>query len=155
ERLEPGTLNRAVMHETVLGAVVRCDEPKPLRIVEPLHLAGRTHSYSCVMIVAGERNTPDPSGQSVSRGIPRPPAGPIRQRGPEHPGPPGAASASKVRCPGLFGKRSTAGRASLPPQNGWSHQSTDWEPPDAPCTAASPAFPPDALSRQPLSPTGR
>src|SRR5688572_1644699 len=44
ERLEALPLDRAEVHETVLLAVVRGDEPKPLRVVEPLHLAGRTHA---------------------------------------------------------------------------------------------------------------
>src|SRR5919108_1747826 len=44
ERLEALPLNRAEVHETVLLAVVRGDETKPLRVVEPLHLAGRTHA---------------------------------------------------------------------------------------------------------------
>src|SRR5215217_4800553 len=46
ERLESVSGDRAVMHEAVLLSVVRGDEAKALRIVEPLYLAGRTHSCS-------------------------------------------------------------------------------------------------------------
>src|ERR1700728_1759279 len=44
QRLEARPLDRTVMHEAVLLAVVRRDETEPLRIVEPLHLTGRAHS---------------------------------------------------------------------------------------------------------------
>src|SRR6478672_1871587 len=43
ERLESAALNRAEMYEAVLRAIVRSDEPEPLRIVEPLHLPSDTH----------------------------------------------------------------------------------------------------------------
>src|SRR5688572_3520260 len=46
ERLESVSGYRAVMHETVFLPVVRGDEAKALRIVEPFYLAGRTHSCS-------------------------------------------------------------------------------------------------------------
>src|SRR5438874_12225125 len=37
ERLEPLRLDRGVVHEAVLLAVLRRDETEPLRVVEPLH----------------------------------------------------------------------------------------------------------------------
>src|ERR671937_554339 len=43
ERLEPRALDGRVMHEAVLLAVVARDEAEALRVVEPLHGAGRTH----------------------------------------------------------------------------------------------------------------
>ena len=46
ERLESISGDRAVVHEAVFLAVVRGDEAKTLCIVEPLYLAGRTHSCS-------------------------------------------------------------------------------------------------------------
>jgi len=43
ERLEAVALDRTVVHEAVFLAAVGGNEPKALRVVEPLHLAGRTH----------------------------------------------------------------------------------------------------------------
>jgi len=43
ERLEAIPLNGAVVDEAVLVTAVRRDETKPLGVVEPLHLSGRTH----------------------------------------------------------------------------------------------------------------
>src|SRR5689334_17793533 len=43
ERLEPIPLNGAVVDEAVLVTAVRCDETKPLGVIEPLHLSSRTH----------------------------------------------------------------------------------------------------------------
>src|ERR1051325_8049983 len=40
ERLEPLRLDRGVVHEAVLLAVLRRDETEPLRVVEPLHDTG-------------------------------------------------------------------------------------------------------------------
>src|SRR5688572_28755507 len=42
--LESRAADRAVVDEAILLPVVRSDETKALRIVEPLHFAGRTHS---------------------------------------------------------------------------------------------------------------
>ena len=53
ERLEPLSLDRAEVHETILLAVVRGDESEPLRVVEPLHLAGRTHALLLRCFVEG------------------------------------------------------------------------------------------------------
>src|SRR5689334_17429221 len=44
EGLEPAACNGAVVHEAIFRAVIGCDEAEPLRVVEPLHFAGRTHS---------------------------------------------------------------------------------------------------------------
>src|SRR5690348_5543438 len=44
ESLEAAPLNGAVVHEAILRAVVRGNEAETLRVVEPLHFAGRTHS---------------------------------------------------------------------------------------------------------------
>ena len=43
ERLEAVAGDGAVVDEAVLVSTVWRDEPKPLRVVEPLHLSGRTH----------------------------------------------------------------------------------------------------------------
>src|SRR4051812_17477677 len=43
QRLEAVALDRAVVHEAVFLTAVRGDEAEPLRVVEPLHLALRTH----------------------------------------------------------------------------------------------------------------
>src|SRR5450759_2673168 len=43
QRLEAVTLDRAVMHEAIFLSIVRGDKAKALRVVEPLHFAGRTH----------------------------------------------------------------------------------------------------------------
>src|ERR1700722_19052219 len=62
QRLEARPLDRAVMHETVLLAVVRRNETEPLRIVEPLHLTGRAHSklLTCRLCLgSGTRRYPD------------------------------------------------------------------------------------------------
>src|SRR6516165_513434 len=40
QRLEALTADRAEMHEHVLAAITRSDEPKALRVVEPLHGSG-------------------------------------------------------------------------------------------------------------------
>src|SRR5688500_6093293 len=37
QRLEAGALDRAVMREEILAAVIRRDESKTFRVVEPLH----------------------------------------------------------------------------------------------------------------------
>src|SRR5687767_6889572 len=58
ERLEPLSLDRAEVHETVLLAVVRGDETEPLRVVEPLHLAGRTHALLLRWFVEGSGSGP-------------------------------------------------------------------------------------------------
>src|SRR5712664_3075404 len=42
QRFESFSLNRCVMHEAVLAAVLGCDEPEALGIVEPLHGTGDT-----------------------------------------------------------------------------------------------------------------
>src|SRR4051812_43477045 len=44
EGLEAVSLNGGVVHEAILLAVRGGDEAKALRVVEPLHGAGRTHS---------------------------------------------------------------------------------------------------------------
>src|SRR5688500_20292727 len=44
QRLEAAALDGAVVDEAVLRAVVGGDEAEPLRVVEPLHLAGRAHA---------------------------------------------------------------------------------------------------------------
>src|SRR5262245_6853809 len=44
QRLEAAALNGGVMDETVLLAVLTCDEAEPLRVVEPLDGPGDTHS---------------------------------------------------------------------------------------------------------------
>src|ERR1700681_2930831 len=44
ERFEAAALDGAVVHEAVLLPIVGRDEAEPLRVIEPLHLAGRTHS---------------------------------------------------------------------------------------------------------------
>src|SRR5690606_24500436 len=55
QRLEAVTLDGAVVDEAVLAAIIRRDETKALGIVEPLHLAGRTHRYrSVVMLLVQE-----------------------------------------------------------------------------------------------------
>eukprot|EP01012_Entosiphon_sulcatum_P048436 TRINITY_DN6691_c0_g1_i1.p1 TRINITY_DN6691_c0_g1~~TRINITY_DN6691_c0_g1_i1.p1 ORF type:complete len:125 (-),score=10.58 TRINITY_DN6691_c0_g1_i1:204-578(-) len=43
QRLEAVALDGRMMHEAILLAVRRGDEPETLRIVEPLHSTGRTH----------------------------------------------------------------------------------------------------------------
>src|SRR4051812_9801461 len=60
EGLESRASDRAVVNEAILLPVVRGDEPKALRIVEPLHLAGRTHSLLLVKM-SRERNYARPS----------------------------------------------------------------------------------------------
>src|SRR5688500_143738 len=57
ERLEALTLDRAVVDEAVLLAAVGRDEAKALGVVEPLHLAGGTHTGA-------------PSGCPVGPGVP-------------------------------------------------------------------------------------
>src|SRR5918992_5241125 len=71
ERFEPLPLNRAEVHETVLLAVVRGDETEPLRVVEPLHLAGRTHALLLRCFVGADCADPD---KCVTCGTPIPPA---------------------------------------------------------------------------------
>ena len=46
KRLEAVARDCAVMDEAVLLPIVRSDEAKAFRIVEPFYLAGRTHSCS-------------------------------------------------------------------------------------------------------------
>src|SRR5207237_4012009 len=55
EGLESRARDRAVVNEAVLLPVVRCDESKALRVVEPLHFAGRTHSLLLKKLCLGER----------------------------------------------------------------------------------------------------
>src|SRR5690554_4154098 len=43
ERLEAATLNRAVVDEAVLRAVLRRNEAEALLVIEPLHRSARTH----------------------------------------------------------------------------------------------------------------
>src|SRR6266566_6684354 len=58
--LEARAGDRAVVNEAILLPVVRCDESKALRVVEPLHFAGRTHSLLLENCVLGSGITPDP-----------------------------------------------------------------------------------------------
>src|SRR3569833_4478675 len=46
KRLEALALDRRVMHEAILLAVLGRDESKALRVVESFHGTGRTHSCS-------------------------------------------------------------------------------------------------------------
>src|SRR5688572_24391080 len=71
ERLEAFPLDRAEVHETVLLAVVRGDETEPLRVVEPLHLAGRTHALLLRCLVGADGADSD---KCVTCGTPIPPA---------------------------------------------------------------------------------
>src|SRR5262245_16078268 len=73
EGLETVALDRAVVHEAVFLAAVGGDEAETLRVVEPLHLAGRTHiptpeKTDC--LGSGTRRTPtiaSAAGAPVSR----------------------------------------------------------------------------------------
>src|SRR4026208_416027 len=58
--LEARARDCAVVNEAVLLPVVWGDETKALRVVEPLHFAGRTHFLLLENLCLGERNTPDP-----------------------------------------------------------------------------------------------
>src|SRR5436190_11279612 len=49
QTLEAIALDRAVMHEAVFVTAVGRDEAKTLGVVEPLHLAGRTHTCSSIV----------------------------------------------------------------------------------------------------------
>src|SRR5688500_14011154 len=46
QRLEAVPLNRRIVNEAVLLAVLRRDEAEALRVVEPLHGTGRTHALT-------------------------------------------------------------------------------------------------------------
>src|SRR5206468_4047281 len=46
ERLEAVALDRRVVDEAVLRAILRRDESESLAVVEPLHFSGNTHSAS-------------------------------------------------------------------------------------------------------------
>src|SRR5687767_5553499 len=59
--LESRAADRAVVNEAILLPVVRSDETKALRIVEPLHFAGRTHSLLLENCVSGAENYARPS----------------------------------------------------------------------------------------------
>src|SRR5512141_239583 len=84
ERLEALSLDGRVMHEAILLAVVRGDEAKALRVVEPLHLAGGTHHGTLFLLLCPESGgaVPPDSGHS---GISR--AARQRRRDPVLPGP--------------------------------------------------------------------
>jgi len=45
ESLEARSANRRVMNEAILRSILRRDESKALRVVEPLYSTGRTHSF--------------------------------------------------------------------------------------------------------------
>src|SRR5690606_28252369 len=50
ERPEALALDGRVVDEAILRAVLRGDEPEALRLVEPLHGTGRTHSRTPVLV---------------------------------------------------------------------------------------------------------
>ena len=62
EGAETATLDRRVMDEAILLATLRRDEAEALRVIEPLHGAGRashTQYPKCVVVVSSEyRNEP-------------------------------------------------------------------------------------------------
>src|SRR5690348_16972306 len=59
ERLEAGLLDRRVVDEAVLLAVLGRDEPEALAVVEPLHGAGGAHAVLLLGVGRDGRRPPD------------------------------------------------------------------------------------------------
>src|SRR5665213_2768314 len=53
EGLEARSTNRRVMNEAILRTILRRDESKALRVVEPLYSTGRTHSFVLFLVLVG------------------------------------------------------------------------------------------------------
>src|SRR4051812_26169303 len=67
ERLEAGALDRAVMREEILAAVIRRDESKTLRVVEPLN-GTCSHCHSTCLKNVLARDCPSPASGTMFKG---------------------------------------------------------------------------------------
>src|SRR5687767_14265320 len=86
------------MHETVLLAIVGGDEPKTLRIIEPLHFASRTHALLLDVFLSRQRNAPSPD-KTVFAGPMSSPAMDLEL----HPATPGSLTRAQYMRPAIRG----------------------------------------------------